>query len=208
MVWLIKTAKCLALSAVIGLLAANTYAGLIDVGTAYDGWKGTTTFQSTSNPDLKGSVDWIVYKAADFPFSGYTPTSGELVYVYQVFSTGKDHISSYSVILDNLADSIGAFSDSTNGITGQAPISMVLTPLDSAHWQFAGINQGENSEGLVYCSPNKPEDYYSIVVNGGSYAIADPIPSPSSAKIPEPGTLLLLMTALGVLAVMKIARRR
>ena len=212
MVWQKEAAKYLAMCAVIGLLAAPVYAGLIDVGTAYnDGartWKSTvpTYFQSAANPDLNGYVEWIVYGPGDFPFSGFAPTANELTYVYQVFGTGKDHISSYTVPLYNAADNIGAFSDS--GVTGQAPISMELLPLDSAHWQFAGINQGDNSEALVFCSPNKPDDYYSIVVDGGATAVAGPpLPSPSSTPIPEPAALASLLIALGIgAATMKVKR--
>jgi hypothetical protein len=215
--WHKEATKYLTICAVIGLLAAPVYAGLIDVGTAYnDGartWKSTipTYFQSAANPDLSGYVEWIVYGPGAFPFTGFTPAADELTYVYQVFSTGSDHVSSYTVPLYNAVDTgigIGAFSDPANGVTGVAPSAMQLLALDSAHWQFAGINQGDNSEALVFCSPNKPDDYYSILVDGGATAVAGPpLPSPSSTPIPEPAVLASLLIAFAIGATATKAKR-
>ncbi|HEY4760391.1 MAG TPA: PEP-CTERM sorting domain-containing protein [Thermoguttaceae bacterium] len=210
MIWRDKAALSLFTFAVIGFFATPVFAGLLDTGTPYfDGvttWKGTTPFEAVGNPNLKGHVDWIVFEPGDFPFSGYGPTNGELAYAYQVFSEGSDDVAGYLIPLDNLADNIGSFSDPANGVTGDAPIYMDLVAPGSAYWEFAGIAQGTNSEGLAYSSINKPMDWYSIVINGGTIALAEPIPAPATTPIPEPTTLWSLMIALGLLGMWRLRR--
>ncbi len=208
-----KAAVCLTLFAAVGLLSAPAFADLLSAGPAYndgvDEWKGTTNFQSPDDPDLKGSVKWIVFAPGEYPFSGndYTPTPGEFTYAYQIFCTGSAALSNYSVFLENTADNLGWFSDPGNGVTGVVPKSTsgLVTP-GSAWWDFTAISQGDNSEGLAYSSPNKPEDFSSIVINHGNFSVAEPVPSPSSHPIPEPSTLLSLIAALSVFAAAMRAR--
>ena len=170
-------------------------AGLLDTGSPLT--SGTTAFDNGNN--LSGTVDWAVFGPGDFPFAGYTPTAGELTYAYQVHSTGSDTISSYQVPVGNPADSIGSFSDPSNGVTGSAVSFDSLAVPGYATWQFSsGILTGASSEGLVYSSPNTPEEIFSILVDGGTYAIAVPVPTPSAEPIPEPGAILLLISGLAV----------
>ena len=188
-------------------------ADLIETGTPYDdgvnsAWVGTTPFVAPENPNLAGSVDWAVFGPGDFPFSGYSPPSNEYSYVYQVFSTGSDFITSYSVPVINPAGNAGSFSDSGNGITGVAPSLIEITGIPgSVYWQFSpGIVQLGNSEGLVFSSPKRPRALYSLVVNGGTFATAVPVPSPSAEPIPEPCTFILLVMGLGVLCFARFFR--
>jgi len=161
-------------------------------------WVGSTAFVTGT---LQGYVDWAVFGPAQFPYpgTGYSPTSGELTYVYQVYETGTAPLSSFSMALTDLADNIGAFS----GITGDVPSSMSLTPLpsSSATWRFAGIAQGGNSEGLAFSSIRVPQNLLGTVVDTGQSTTVIPLPSPSPTSIPEPATVgMALLVGLTLLA--------
>lgn len=211
MIGIKKATLCLALVAATSILAAPAFAEF--AGTPL--YSGSTTFASDEEiPLLTGYVDWAVYAPNTFPYSdpGYTPTPGQRIYVYQVFNTGNTYISKYIVPLDNSANNIGSFSDA--GISGIAPwaeapdLPMVLVTPGSASWNFTGFNPGNSSEGLIFCSPNTEIDYLAVTLNGGSYAIVDPVPVPGPESIPEPSTLLSLMVALGIIAATVRSKRR
>jgi hypothetical protein len=214
MIGLRKAALCMVLFAVVGFYAAPACAGLLSTGTPYGTWSGSTNFVGIDNPDLSGHIDWVVFGPGDYPFSDedlplFTPTSGELTYVYQVFCEGTDAISLslHPWATPNTADNVGAFVDTPNGVTGDPATDMGLIPEDSVYWVFAGIEPGNNSEGLVYCSPNVPQNWYSVIINGGTVAIVDPIPVPSSTPIPEPAVLWSLIVALGTFGAWCLRRR-
>ncbi|MHC4985336.1 MAG: PEP-CTERM sorting domain-containing protein [Planctomycetota bacterium] len=185
------------------VLAAPAFAGALSGhADAFDDgstvWAGSTAFDNGTG--VAGYVDWAVFAPGDFPFAGYTPDAGELVYAYQVFSTGTDVISSFSVALENEANSLGSFSD----LSGDAMINGVLLPAVKAEWQFAGITTGGNSEGLAFSSPLVPKELFGIAVDGGTFALVIPVPTPSSNEIPEPAT----MSLLGIGALTALIRRR
>ena len=165
---------------------------------AWSGWTGSTAFDNGTG--LSGYVDWAVFGPGDFPYSGYSPTAGELTYAYQVFSTGPDAISSFSAAINNPADNVGAFLD----LAGNAALAMDLIVPGSAEWTFAKISTGGNSEGLAFSSPKVPEWLFGIIVDGGTYATVFPLPTPSSVDIPEPGAMALV--AVG--GVLMLLRRR
>ncbi|MFA6134119.1 MAG: PEP-CTERM sorting domain-containing protein [Phycisphaerae bacterium] len=180
------------------LLSSVVFAGpLATDSNAYnDGvnpqWHGSTAFSNTES-GLEGYVDWAVYAPGEFSYSGYTPTAGEAVYAFQIFNTGTQHISSFTLGLENIADNAGSVS----GLSGLTPASIYLdlTPGEGGvTWEFEGINPSENSEGLAFCSANTPMDFIGVTVNGGSVALVIPVPTPSSDAIPEPLTLGLLAT--------------
>ena len=190
---------------VIAVSAATAGAGDLDGhADAFDDgstvWSGSTSFDN--GVGVAGYVDWAVFAPGDFPYpgTGYAPTAGEMVYTYQLFSTGADAISSFSVALENPADNIGSFS----GLTGDAVINTVLLPGVKAEWQFAGVTTNSNSEGLAFSSPYVPKDLFGLAVNGGTFSVVIPLPTPSDVEIPEPATLSVL--ALGGVAL--IRRRR
>ena len=77
----------------------NGHADAFDDGSKV--WTGSTAFDNGTG--VSGFVDWAVFAPGDFPYTGYAGGSGELVYAYQVFNTGTDVISSFSVALQNPA---------------------------------------------------------------------------------------------------------
>ena len=162
--------KTLLSALVVGLFAATAGAGALDGHAAAfdDGsvvWSGSTSFDDGGG--VVGYVDFAVFAPGDFPYggTGYTPTAGEMVYAYQVFSSGTDPLSSFTMALTNPADNPGSFT----GLPGDA-----AGPIALADWHFAGITMGNNSEGLAFSSPYVPKDLFGLVIDGGTFSVAIP----------------------------------
>ncbi len=196
--WLLVVA-----AAVVAISGGAAQAGALDghalafndgAGPAGGAWTGSTAFDNGTG--VAGYVDWAVFGPGDFPYTGYAPTIGELVYTYQVFSTGTDALSEFFVALDNPADNIGSFSD----LSGDLPTGALLVPPPTGQvaWQFSGIVTGDESVGLAFSSLYVPMDSYGVAVDGGTFAAVIPLPSPSQNILPEPITLSLL--AAGAMA--------
>jgi hypothetical protein len=204
----------LALFAIVGLWVLPASADLLTTGIAYnDGitvWRGTSNLPVVPDPVLGAYVEWAVYAPGAFPFAGYTPTPGEFTYAYQLFSTRPAAISNFTVGLDNLADNIGTFVDGGNGVTGIQPLDPphLYGPLPggSASWDFDGITQDGHSCGLVFSSPYAPLENLAVIVNHGEFRTGL-APSPSNG-VPEPATLWLLGSGLGLIVAGRWFRRR
>ena len=200
--------RALIVALAVGVLTATASAGALSghalafnngSGPSAGAWTGSTPFDNGTG--VAGFVDWAAFTAADFNTAfggtGYTPNTGELVYAYQLFNTGTDTLSSFSVALQNPASNVGSFS----GLAGDAVTGTVFIPLSKAEWQFSGIATSGNSEGMAFSSPMIPKDLFGIVVNGGTFSIVVPLPTPDETEIPEPATMSLL--ALGGLALIR-----
>jgi hypothetical protein len=184
----------------LALAVSTAHAGSLDGNAgAYLGWTGSTTFDNGEG--LSGYVDYCVFEPGQFSDSGYAAPAGEFVYAYQVFSTGPDWISSFAMAVQNAANTEGTMVD----LLGVDATGAIINAGSEVRWTFAdlGIDQGSNSVGLVFASPNAPEALFGTVVDGGGFSYAYPLPAPS-AFIPEPATMGLL--ALGSLAMLR--RRR
>ncbi|MBI2825855.1 MAG: hypothetical protein HYX69_14310 [Planctomycetia bacterium] len=150
---------------------------------------------------LSGTVDWAVYLPGAFPYGGYGPTPGQVVYAYQVIADpGSFAVSHLSVALLNPANNIGDFPLAG----GTPPSSALLTPLSSADWFFTP--EATLSSGLAYSSPFLPIDVFGSVVDGGTSSFVIPLPSPGTEMIPEPGSFVLL--SLGLVFAVPVAVRR
>ncbi len=172
-------------SASAGVLDGHAAAFNDGNGPSGGAWTSTTTFNNGAG--LSGTIDWTVFGPGDFPFAGYVPTAGELTYAFQIFSTGADAIHSLTLNDPNgAADNIGSFAD----LAGEAPSSVALGT--QAEWNFVGLDLGENSIGLAFSSIKIPADLFGVVVNGGTFAVAIPLPVPGANDIPEPASLALL----------------
>ncbi len=172
-------------SASAGVLSGHAASFNDGNGPSAGAWTATTAFDN--GVGLSGTVEWSVFGPGDFPFAGYAPTAGELTYAFQVFSTGTSAIHSLTLNDPNgAADNIGSFAD----LAGEAPISVALGT--QAEWNFLGLDAGENSTGLAFSSIKTPSSLFGVVVNGGSFAVAIPLPVPGSVDIPEPASLALL----------------
>ena len=183
-------------SASAGVLSGNASAFNDGNGPSAGAWTGTTAFDN--GVGLNGTVEWSVFGPGDFPFAGYSPTAGELTYAFQVFSTGTKSLHSLTLNDPNgAADNIGSFAD----LAGFAPISVALGT--QAEWNFAGLNAGDNSIGLAFSSIRTPDSLFGVVLNGGTFAVAIPLPVPGANNIPEPASLALM----GLSGMMMLRRR-
>jgi len=184
------------------LISSQAFAGALfnnpNAGGPPPLYTGSTPFTVGT---LSGFVDYAVFNPGAFPFSGYTPTAGELTYAYQIFVTGTAPVSSFELVLTDPADNIGNF----NSLPGTAPNSQTLTALTSAKWTFPGIPSGGNSDGLAFSSPRIPQSLFATVVDTGQTTWVIPLPSPGPVGIPEPATLGL--AAVGCL-VLGLRRRK
>jgi hypothetical protein len=212
------TALCVVALTAIWVLPAQ--AGLLNYAAdAYnDGfgpgaggaWYGTATYASLS---LTGSVEWVVFRPDVFSQvlggNGYTPSSHELVYAFEIDNTGSSDVSTLDagIVADRPHDNVGSFTIPSQ--TGMAPATSTFagtTPYDTAHWFFSngqssptGIAMGQSSIGLAYASINTPELFSGSLVNSGLSAnVVLPAPSTTQAVVPEPSTLVLLALAVAI----------
>jgi len=180
---MVRTSWCAAVLAL--LISTQTFAGAL-FNNPNAGppplYTGSTPFTVGT---LSGYVDYAVFNPGQFPYSGYTPTPGELTYAYQIFVTGSAPVSSFEMILTDPADHIGSFND----LGGIAPNSTTLNPLTSAKWTFPGIPSGGMSQGLAFSSPRIPQSMFATTVDTGQSATVIPLPTPGPLGIPEPATL-------------------
>jgi len=213
---LTSSALVLAASAVLFLCGPANAGQLLNHPDAYDDgvteWSGYTDFYGESGGNvLSARVEWAVFAKGKFPFTGYTPTSGEFSYVYEVYPNGTLEVNQFWVnMLDsNEANNIGSFalSDSTDDADTAKWGTSNPDALESAIWTFDGdLLPGDASYGLVYSSINQPISSFGFIMDGGTWGIPQsPMPSPDD-EIPEPASVVII--AVGGLFAMARRRRR
>ena len=201
-----RTSSCAALfvATAIFFSATSAQAGPLasDLAISYNGtWAGSTPF---STGTLAGYVEWAVYEAASFPYTGtgYVPTPGELVYAYQVYVSGSAVVSHFDVDLPNPGNNVGSFT-SFGTVT---PSASSLGPVAAFDFHGPAIPLGSNSIGLAYSSNKKPQSWFGSVIDTGQSTFVVPIPAPSNLNVPEPATIALLCLG-GALLVPTAVRR-
>ena len=224
-----KGLVCLLGIVVIGFWAVPAFAeGLLGTGHSYyydsQYWEGTVEINSTPGQPLEGSVDWAVFTADEFNSlfggGGYMPTSGQLVYTYQLHNGPESStITLYDVLIQGSAPmgNPGWFEGVDPEVTGQDPSSSVLG-VSQVLWYFSDLtDQGganynldpdEASMGLAFCSDRNPQTGVSIAVNEGESAWIPGVASPGTVEIPEPSIITLLVGAMATLGISVIRWHR
>ena len=199
MMW---SSKVLAVSfgLIVACFGTTVFAGVLDSHPdAYSGWTGTSPFNDGAG--LSGTVDYAVFRAADFnsnfPGLGYVPTDA-LVYAYQVINSGTHNVLAATAAVVNPASGIGQFD-----IGDIAAFNMVLSG-GMATWDFTGIAPSNSSWGLAYSSPNTPTFGPSLTISGSS-ALAL-VPTPSTIPIPEPTTLCIALAIAVLVSTFRFGR--
>jgi hypothetical protein len=184
------------LACVVVCHATTAFAAISGIGGALI--SGSSSFQgyvdyptNTIPSGLTGYIEYAVFAPDTFPtgvgqFTGYTPTAGEYVYLYQAFVTGSAPLSGFSVEVNPSVDNIGVFTGL--GVSGQSPTASYFFPIlspTSANWDFSGVTENDSSIGLAYSSPYGPIMLAGSTIDDGTIAEVPSLPSPA----PEPGTL-------------------
>jgi len=210
----VATALVVAVAAVWALplqagYLSNSYSSYAYSSLGHGPWYGTVPY---SNSSLNGTVDYVVFGPGEFALAfppsttSYHPPADELVYAYQIHSTGAAPTSALDVVIyaDRSHDSIGSFPLDSGGLPPTGNSFVPSGAFDFATWNFAGIT-GSSSEGLAFASRNAPESLVGSLINHGLGAtISLPSPSTSPFPVPEPSTVILLAVA----AILLGSRRR
>jgi hypothetical protein len=179
--------------------------------------QGTQTFQNKGGPTtLTVDVEFAVYAPGQFTKSfgaGSDPSGGtDFVYAYEAFNR---NVPPLARSLASFTVSLLAGAGATNieylptvfGSFGLLPASSSFggSPSNAARWDFTGqtIGTDENSQVLLFTSPNPPTEMISSVVGGG-LANSQFLPSP----IPEPASWALLVTGSLALVYRRLRARR
>ena len=153
-----------------GELAGHPLALVTPSGPNNGAWTGTSPFDTGAG--INGYIEWAVFGQFDFPYTGYTPSSGYLTYALQVFSTGSESIHSLTINNGYLIEDIGSFSD----LPGQSPASFSLG--NHPNWSFSGLHAGDNSAGLAFTALWEPASLFGVLLNDFGFALAVPLPIP------------------------------
>jgi hypothetical protein len=181
-----------------------------DLGPGPGGsWSGTAPF---TNNGLSGTVDWAVFTAADFntAFSGagYTPTANQLVYAFELLSSGTVGATGLSLAIGGQPAGNGD-DFSGGGVSGTA-ISSAFANNFIASYSFGSTLGGAWTDGMAYSSKNAPEltGPASIIDGGTGTLAASFVARPSATPIPEPSTCLLTCSGMLLLLVWRRGCRR
>jgi hypothetical protein len=210
--------------AAAGLLGTTGFA-INDGGPDEGYWRGSVDFYKDAFINkVVGTLDWAVFAPGQFQLFlndagviASDPTGGEqVVYAYQVVevATGTSPgIGSVTVGLDSLDFLSTDPAEVLTSWAGEQPVTSAYpsTPpaSTSAIWDFQSsgdnsklITVGEISPLLVFGSPNAPQ-LDTFQVNSGLASFIGNTPStmvgsPGSETfiIPEPGSIVLLMTGI------------
>jgi PEP-CTERM motif len=199
MVGITKSFTVLVCLAILGFGSSIARAGILDGnGSAISGWTGSSSFDNGSG--LVGYVDYAVFTKSTFESlfgtDDFTPVD-DVVYTYQVYSTGTDSLSAKIVGNTAESNSIGWFD---NVVGGDRIPTAYFYDTGSPVWSFIGnaVQPGESSVGLVFTSPFLPTTGGGFVIDGGGLTPVMGIPVPGSVQIPEPASWLL--ATLGMVA--------
>jgi hypothetical protein len=179
---------------------------------------------------LISRVEYGVYAPGMFGTSvalglpaGFDPSgSTEYVYAYQIFNDigGQLRAATLSVdlvpgVISNLAFVSHAAGTPAGGLapTNWDFIPIAVNPPANVKWSFLSpnlLNTGLKSDILLFTSPLGPT-FRNASLTGGSGSIAPPVAGPFvtlPSPTPEPSTLVLAASAVGLLAAGYLRRRR
>lgn len=212
--------------ALVVLVPVSTRADLIsaDTANAMPGWYKSVPiqFDESSGNNIDGSIDYAVYAPGQFDlsFPGEDPSNGtQYVYRYQLYNNpspiSTDSIRKLTVGLVGVTDAANCKWVDTgplyagDGVAPTLQVALIGTPdPTSAVWSFkasALLGTSEHSEMLIFTSPYGPTFQPATVLSQSTTEWwQGQVPSP----VPEPASLVGLLTSSGILIVYRVLRRK
>jgi hypothetical protein len=223
-----------AATAFLASFSTLAHADLIpdDTNHAYQNCFGTVSvhyYEEDKDKTVDGRIEYVVYGPGGFDasFPGKYPSGdNKYVYRYQLYNNAgdnNDYMKTFTVALvgDTGAANCWWVDPSPlypSGITPSTSQTIPPSMPTSALWRYTATNPidpGENSQLLVFTSPNPPTFHLATIASTSSWAHGGEgdtqynswegqLPSP----LPEPSSIFSLLAIGGAILVNRLCKRK